>query len=91
MHEPHRLRIDYEVIESLIEPNSSVLDIGCGDGQLLDNLIRDKNIKGEGIELDEKLVLNCVARGLPIAQMIPDSRKYMFRRFPHLSSDGQLL
>ena len=61
-------RVDYEVIESLIEPNSSVLDIGCGDGALLANLMADKNIKGEGIELDEKLVLDCVKRGLPIIQ-----------------------
>ncbi|MBN2590994.1 MAG: homoserine O-acetyltransferase [Sedimentisphaerales bacterium] len=61
-------RVDYEVIESLIEPGSSVLDIGCGEGALLANLIADKNIKGEGIELEEKLVLNCVRRGLPIIQ-----------------------
>jgi homoserine O-acetyltransferase len=61
-------RVDYEVIESLIEPDSSVLDIGCGDGTLLANLIADKNIKGEGIELEEKLVLDCVRRGLPIIQ-----------------------
>jgi homoserine O-acetyltransferase len=76
VHKPEHLRqdpvpstrVDYEVIESLIEPNSSVLDIGCGDGALLANLIADKNIKGEGIELDEKLVLDCVKRGLPIIQ-----------------------
>jgi homoserine O-acetyltransferase len=64
----HRVRIDYEVIESLIEPNSSVLDIGCGDGELLARLSEDKNIKGEGIELDEDLVLVCVGRGLSIIQ-----------------------
>ncbi len=63
-----RPRVDYEVIESLIEPGSSVLDIGCGEGALLANLIADKNINGEGIELDEKLVLDCVRRGLPIIQ-----------------------
>jgi homoserine O-acetyltransferase len=64
----HRARVDYELIESLIEPNSTVLDVGCGDGQLLANLIRDKNIKGEGIELDQELVLDCVCRRLPIIQ-----------------------
>ncbi len=63
-----RTRIDYELIESLIEANSRVLDIGCGDGELLAKLTADKNIKGEGIELDQNLVLACVNRGLPIIQ-----------------------
>ncbi|MFA5239017.1 MAG: homoserine O-acetyltransferase [Phycisphaerae bacterium] len=64
----NRARLDYQRIESLIEPNSSVLDVGCGDGQLLVNLLRDKNIKGKGIELDQDLVLDCVCRRLPIIQ-----------------------
>jgi len=63
-----RTRVDYELIESLIEPNSTVLDIGCGDGELLTNLTKDKNIKGEGIELQQDLVLACVNRGLSIIQ-----------------------
>jgi len=64
----HRIRVDYDVIESLIEPNSTVLDIGCGDGELLANLIADKNITGKGIELEQDLVLTCVNRGLSIIQ-----------------------
>ncbi len=63
-----RIRVDYKVIESLIEPNSTVLDIGCGDGQLLSNLISDKNIKAEGIENDQNFVLDCIRRRLPITQ-----------------------
>ena len=66
--QPHGVRIDYELIESLIEPDSRVLDIGCGDGQLLASLAADKNIKAEGIELDQDLVLACVNRGLPVIQ-----------------------
>jgi homoserine O-acetyltransferase len=66
--QPHRTRVDYDLIESLIEPDSSVLDIGCGQGELLANLIRDKNIKGEGIELDQECVLDCVCRGIPVIQ-----------------------
>jgi homoserine O-acetyltransferase len=64
----HRVRVDYDVIESLIEPNSTVLDIGCGDGELLANLITDKNITGKGIEVEQDLVLTCVNQGLSIIQ-----------------------
>ncbi|MBA7662361.1 Bifunctional methionine biosynthesis protein MetXA/MetW [subsurface metagenome] len=64
----HRTRVDYELIQSFIEPNTTVLDVGCGDGELLTNLIKDKNIKGEGIELNQELVLDCVCRGLPVIQ-----------------------
>jgi len=63
-----RTRVDYELIESLIEPGSRVLDIGCGDGELLARLAVDKNVKGEGIEVQQDLVLGCVKRGLPIIQ-----------------------
>ncbi len=63
-----RTRADCELIESLVEPNSRVLDVGCGDGELLANLTADKNINGKGIELDQELVLACVNRGLSIIQ-----------------------
>jgi len=73
----HRARVDYKLIESLIEPNSTVLDVGCGNGQLLANLINDKNIKGAGIELNQELVLDCICRGLPIIQQdIEDGLSY---------------
>ncbi|MFH1371175.1 MAG: homoserine O-acetyltransferase [Planctomycetota bacterium] len=68
LKQPHRTRMDYDLIESLIESNSNILDIGCGQGELLANLIRDKNIKGEGIELDQDLVLDCVCQGIPVIQ-----------------------
>lgn len=61
-----RLRVDYELIESLIEPDSRVLDVGCGDGQLLLSLQRDKNIAAEGIEVDQELVVRCVGSGLDV-------------------------
>ncbi|MCP4609033.1 MAG: homoserine O-acetyltransferase [Planctomycetes bacterium] len=64
----HRVRVDYDVIESLIKPNSTVLDIGCGNGELLASLIADKNITGKGVEVEQDLVLNCVNRGLSIIQ-----------------------
>jgi homoserine O-acetyltransferase len=61
-----RVRVDYELIESLIKPNSRVLDVGCGDGQLLLSLQHDKNIVAEGIEVDQQLVLQCVNNGINI-------------------------
>jgi len=68
VEQAHRARVDYELIESLVEPDSTVLDIGCGDGRLLANLVRDKNVKGKGIELDQELVLDCICRRLPVIQ-----------------------
>jgi len=68
LKQAHRVRVDYDMIESLIETNSTVLDIGCGDGELLANLISDKNITGKGIEVEQDLVLACVNRGLSIIQ-----------------------
>jgi len=61
-----RIRVDYELIESLIEPGSRVLDVGCGDGELLARLIRDRNIRGEGIELDQDMVVHSIQRGLSV-------------------------
>jgi homoserine O-acetyltransferase len=61
-----RVRVDYELIDSLIEPNSRVLDLGCGDGELLSRLIEDKHVNTEGIELDEDLLIHCVQRGLSV-------------------------
>lgn len=63
-----RARVDYELIESLIEPHSTVLDIGCGDGELLARLTHDKQIKHMGIELEQQLVVFCIRRGLSTIQ-----------------------
>jgi homoserine O-acetyltransferase/O-succinyltransferase len=64
----HRARVDYELIESLIEPGSRVLDVGCGEGDLLARLTADRKIEGKGIELDQDLVVGCVGRGIAIIQ-----------------------
>lgn len=61
-----RVRVDYQLIESLIEPESRVLDVGCGDGELLARLIGDKHIRGEGIELDQDMVVDAIRRGLSV-------------------------
>jgi len=63
-----RTRVDYKMIERFIEPNSTVLDLGCGDGQLLGDLIDEKGVNGKGIEYEQDLTLACINRGLPIIQ-----------------------
>ena len=58
---------EYKIIASLIDPGASVLDLGCGDGELLALLRREKNVsKVQGIEIDEKAIYKCVARGLSV-------------------------
>jgi homoserine O-acetyltransferase len=66
VHQVKRARVDYELIDRIITPDSRVLDLGCGDGELMCRLIQDKNVTAEGIELDENLVLHCVQRGLSV-------------------------
>jgi methionine biosynthesis protein MetW len=62
------LRPDLRAIAELVTPSTRVLDLGCGDGALLDYLVRGRQVKGRGIELSEQGVLACVRRGLSVRQ-----------------------
>lgn len=57
-----------EWIEHLVPKGASVLDLGCGDGLLLERLARLKDARGQGVELDAHAVVACVARGIPVMQ-----------------------
>lgn len=59
------LRIDYQLIEEYVEPGSRVLDLGCGDGTLLADLIEQKCVEGCGIDADLDEIQKCVVRGVP--------------------------
>ena len=59
-------RPDLRIIFELIEPSSSVLDLGCGNGDLLKRLIDEKDVQGHGIEVVDDYVLECVAKGVPV-------------------------
>lgn len=61
-------RIDFDVIVGLIPAEAKVLDLGCGDGELLVQLAQRKSVLGRGIELSELGVRQCVARGLSVRQ-----------------------
>lgn len=59
-------RWDHQAIYEIIPAGASVLDLGCGNGELLSRLIKDKGVKGQGIEKDIERVIECVARGVPV-------------------------
>ncbi len=62
------IRRDLQIIADMIEPGSRVLDIGCGDGELLYHLVNFKNVDARGIELSQDGVNACVVRGLSVIQ-----------------------
>jgi homoserine O-acetyltransferase len=64
----HPQRLDYDLIAELIPPSASVLDLGCGRGELLARLRKRGKARLAGIELDEQSVLACVRRGLDVTQ-----------------------
>ena len=53
-------------IASLVPPGSRVLDLGCGDGALLDHLQRERGCSGYGVEIADANVLACVRRGVNV-------------------------
>lgn len=79
-------RSDYAIIGDLIEPDTRVLDLGCGEGELLDWLATNKNVTGRGVELDSARVQRAIARGVSayqgdidqgLADYPPDSFDYV--------------
>ena len=62
------IRVDLQIIAEMVAPGSRVLDVGCGDGALLDWLQHNKNVDGRGIEWSQAGVNNCVRQGLSVIQ-----------------------
>lgn len=62
------LRADLAFIAHWVKNGSQVLDLGCGDGVMLDYLQTDKQCFGYGIEIDDDRIPACVARGVPVIQ-----------------------
>ncbi len=58
---------DHAVITGLIRPGASVLDLGCGDGDLMVYLNEQKSVSARGVEISEQAIYHCVARGLSVS------------------------
>jgi methionine biosynthesis protein MetW len=70
-HDPIRfvaknVRVDLRLIAEMIAPGTRVLDIGCGDGTLIEHLFRNKGCDARGIEIDMAEVTRAIAYGLPV-------------------------
>ena len=65
---PSSLRIIAELLENeKFSSNSKVLDLGCGSGDLL-KLLKDKNVSGRGVEINEENVIKCIQKGVSVFQ-----------------------
>lgn len=62
----NKISPDYRIIAEWVQRGATVLDLGCGEGELLDLLVHEKGAAAQGIEIDEKAIYQCVARGLSV-------------------------
>ena len=60
------IQLDHQIISGIIEPQSRVLDLGCGSGDLLYLLAREKGAKVQGIEVNDSAIYECVKKGLSV-------------------------
>ena len=60
------ISLEHLAILEWVSRGATVLDLGCGKGELLSLLIRTKNVKAQGIEIDEQAIYECVAKGLSV-------------------------
>jgi methionine biosynthesis protein MetW len=70
---PSTERLDHRVIAGMIPSGSRVLDLGCGEGELMDLLRREKAAKVQGVDLNDRSIYQCVAKGLSVVHSDLDS------------------
>ena len=82
------MKKEFQIISELIENNTRVLDVGCGDGTLMKNLKNEKNIDTRGLEISKDNVQICISKGLSI---IEGNAEKDLHQFPNLSFDYVVL
>ena len=61
-----KIRADHKIILNIIKDGSTVLDLGCGQGELLSILSEKRHIRGQGIEIDQNAIAECLRRGVNV-------------------------
>ena len=82
------MKKEFKVIADLLPRNIRVLDVGCGDGSLMNFLIKEKNIEARGLELVEENVKKCIYKGLSV---IEGDAETELHQFPDQSFDFVVL
>ena len=82
------MKQEFKIISELIDENSHVLDVGCGDGILMEYLVEKKKVNIRGIEISKTKVQNCIAKGLTI---IEGNAEEDLKQFPDKSFDYVVL
>ena len=62
------MRADLDLVAQMVAPGSRVLDLGCGDGSLLAELIASRRCRGQGVEVSREALHACVERGVPVVE-----------------------
>jgi methionine biosynthesis protein MetW len=83
-----KMKKEFKVIADLLPNGTRVLDVGCGDGSLMDLLTKEKNIEVRGLELGKQNVQECIYKGLPVIQGNAETELY---QFPNQSFDYVVL
>ena len=83
-----KMKKEFKVIADLLPNNTRVLDVGCGDGSLMNHLIKEKNIEARGLELKKENVTKCIYKGLSV---IEGNAETELHQFPNQSFDFVVL
>ena len=82
------MKHEFKIIADLIENNRRVIDVGCGDGVLMDFLKKNKNIDVRGLEISKEKVQKCISKGLTVIEGNAESD---LQQFPNQSFDYAIL